>query len=97
MDARVKPEHDAEMLHDSGLPRCQAAGGHAREDGVELLAVVIERGEQCAGQNAAARQFDSHRIDEAVVDDDFEMHMRAGGGKAMTRVKQKLREMEGEG
>src|SRR6516165_6714256 len=79
MNARVRPGHDSEMLHDSGLPRCQVAGGHGREDGVELLAVVIERGEQCAGQNAAARNFDSHRTDEGVVDNYFKMHMRPGG------------------
>src|SRR5262249_9377930 len=61
------------------LPRRHAAGGCAREDGVELVAVVIEGREQRAGKHAAARQLDAHRINEAIVDDDLEMHMRAGG------------------
>src|SRR5215469_12900967 len=59
--------------------RRQVAGRRVREHGVELIALVIEYCQRGAGKHAAARQFDRHRIDEAIVDDYFEMHMRAGG------------------
>ena len=50
-----------------------------REHGVELIALVLEDCQRGAGEHAAARQFDAHRIDKAIVDDDFEMHVCAGG------------------
>src|SRR5580704_2802835 len=49
-----------------------------RQHGIELVAVLVEGGERIAVEHAAARQLDAHRIDEAVVDDDLEMHVRAG-------------------
>src|SRR5215470_9127971 len=79
MDARVKPGHEAEILHDGSLSRLRdAAGQRVCEYGVELIALVLEYRQRGAGKHAAARQFDRHWIDEAIVDDDFEMHMRAG-------------------
>src|SRR5262249_20039916 len=78
------PQGGGEVNHHSeenaiSLPRGDAAGRGAREHGVELIALVIEHRQRRAGEHAAARQFDRHRIDEAIVDDDFEMYMRAGG------------------
>src|SRR5579863_4286395 len=49
-----------------------------RQHGVELRAVLLETGERIAVKHAAARQLDPHRIDEAAIDDDFEMDVRAG-------------------
>ena len=49
-----------------------------RHDAVETLAFLLERGERRTRQFAAARQLDAHRIDEAAVDTNFEMHVRAG-------------------
>src|SRR5215472_1113255 len=60
------------------LSRLGDAGGSARHHGVELLAVLLELGERAAVEHAAARQLDLHRIDETVVDQDLEVHVRAG-------------------
>src|SRR3954452_2303678 len=57
-----------------GNPRQGAAVVH---HGVEPVALLLEAGHQRALERAAARQLDAHRIDEAAVDQDFVMHMRA--------------------
>ena len=58
------------------------ARGHARRlarhDAVEPLALLLEARQHRAFQHAAARQLDAHRIDEAAVDQDLVVHMRAG-------------------
>ncbi len=74
-------EHDlflkpVSTFRDHALARLRyAPRGCARQHGVELIALVVESGECRAGEHTAARQFDRHRIDEAIIDYDFEMHV----------------------
>src|ERR1700691_3363567 len=55
------------------------ATGHMRHQRVELLAILFKLSERCALEHAPARQFDGHRIDEAVVDQDLKVDVGAGG------------------
>ena len=54
------------------------ARGLARHDAVEPFALLLEGVQDRTLQLAAARQLDAHRIDEAAVDADLIVHMRAG-------------------
>src|SRR5439155_25738896 len=44
----------------------------------DAVALFLEAGEDRALEHAAARQADAHRVDEAAVDDDLVVHVRAG-------------------
>src|ERR1700683_531821 len=55
------------------------AAGHMRHQRVELLAILFKLSERSALEHASPRQFDGHRIDEAVVDQDFKVDVRGGG------------------
>src|SRR5665213_3820081 len=54
------------------------AGARPRDDIVDAVALLVEGGEHRAVEHAAARQLDPQRIDEAAVDQDFVVHVRAG-------------------
>src|SRR5215467_4717847 len=56
------------------VARRRGAGHH----GVEPRAFLLEAAEQRALQHSPARQLDLHGIDEAAVDQDFEMQVRPG-------------------
>src|SRR5687768_13779782 len=55
------------------------ARGLAAHDAVDAVALAIEVDHDRAQQFAAARQLDAHRVDEAAVDADFVVQVRAGG------------------
>src|SRR5580658_10910550 len=55
------------------------AAGHMRHQRVELLAVLFKLSERTPLEHASARQFDGHRVDEAVVDQDLEVDVGPGG------------------
>ena len=58
-----------------GYPRSAVAIAH---HDVETVALLLEACHQRPVKRAAARQLDAHRIDEAAVDQDFVMDVRAG-------------------
>src|SRR6185503_2136068 len=76
----------------TGRPLRRAAGGNRRlrlsrlrdpsgrmyQYRVELLARFLEHRERGPVEHAPARQFDRHRVYEAIVDEDLEMHVRTG-------------------
>src|SRR5580700_2088990 len=60
------------------LSRLRDPSGPMRQHRVELLARFLEHGERCSFKHAPARQFDRHRVHEAIVDQDLEMDVGAG-------------------
>src|SRR5262245_35532248 len=71
----TNPESD-EKLPDRRSTRSNARrlAGH---DAVEPLAFLFEASEHRALENAAARQLDAHRVNEAAVDQDLVVQVRA--------------------
>ena len=65
----------ARVVHAAAL---RHARRRARHDAVDAAALFVECRHHRAAQFAAARQLDAHRIDEASVDADFVVDMRAG-------------------
>src|ERR1700722_15668671 len=65
-------------VEDAGLPDLCDPSGPVRQHRIELLAGLLEEGERLSLEDAAARQLDRHRVHETIVDQDFEVHMRAG-------------------
>src|SRR6187549_1698834 len=57
-------------------PRRRA--GLAAHDALDALALLLEARQHRAFEHAAARQADTHRIDEAAIDHDLVVDMRAG-------------------
>src|SRR5271169_3210805 len=58
-----------------GYPRCATAVAHHR---VETIAFLLEARQQRSLKRSAARQFDTHGIDEAAVDQNFVVDVGAG-------------------
>ncbi len=60
------------------LVRLRDAPRDVRHQCIELLAAFLKHGECDAFQHAPTRQLDGHGIDEAVINEDFEMDVSAG-------------------